>query len=1626
MAEFGIKLKFSVDGNTRVVDATQAISAGVKDLTDDAKKAAQKVGQVGADMGAATAKMADDAKKAAQQMRQVAPQFTDIVTQLAGGQSPLLVLMQQGGQLKDVFGGVAPAVRALTGYITGLITPLTLAGAAVGGVAAAMYFGSKQTQDFANAIVMSGNQVGLSNGQYRDAAVAIAAMTGSQGAALAGLGQMASGAKLSSDMLQRVTATAIQLEQLAGKSIASTAAEFAALAKDPVGASLKLTEQYNYLTAAVYGQIKALKDQGRETDAVKVAQEALARGMEGIRDGMVNNTGSIEKGWLAVKKAVGGVADAMAGIGRAQSASEQRQALSETIAYAEKQRALAIERGRDVPAQISAALNMARQELAILDSKEAAERENSRLKADQADKLKASVAAETIIEASKSKQAKYAAEALRITNTLMAAGKQEAIPAALAHARETILGNNDFNAALETLKAGQALAEVATKDHIDRMQYEYKRGAMNQIQTIEAVGAAELAQLQTSRAVMAQELAVARQKAGAQADVARLAGALAALDRQIALQPAKTGREVALVQYNAALKNTIELENWRISNEDETAKADREATARYDAARAAVDAYQKSIRNEADEIAFQTGLLGENAEAQTLQIALRKVQIEQRKQMKDLEARAAGGNLTADQKAAEEARIAALAGQAGANAQAQVYLDKWRSTYTTISDGLTDALMEGGKAGGQRLVDMFKRLVLRPVVNAVVSPLAAGLTGAMGLAGTANAAQAGSSGLGLLGNVGTLASLGGSFGAGAASGFSALMSGGGAEGIAAAVNSGVDLIASGLAGEVAGGMAAGFGTLAGVLGPIAVGIALLPGLIDSMFGGDTQYGASGVAGRISKKGFTGSAFQDWSSDGGWFGSDSSGTNYSDLSASAAKQLDKLSAGLLQSATTAATALGLSTSALDTFTADVRVQLVGDATKDQAALAAAFADVGNTIAAKLLPNVASLAKDGESAGDTLARLSSALTGTNGVLQSLRLELLDNSVAGAAAASALVDLFGSLDTLTSASKAYYDAYYSDAERAALSTQNMTAALASINVTLPTSKAQYRALVESLDLTTSAGQLAYRTLMGLAPEYAATAQLLDQQAQDAAAQLLAQGKQLTATLSQALADVDVSTFVGTMAGVLDDLAGRLKTVLDAIAAERQQVASALAQVQGPTTLTAGQISQQLAGINTALPSNAGLLAASATLTQAQTFADTYASLYSAASAAATGPAMANWLKVNAGVAGTATTAPIWARNDGSSATASGFTAQLSTPEQLAASMSNRVGSVSSYGGRASLTDQMLQPVYAAVAYLQQAGNISTVADAQAAAQQATLDYTAALSAFTVDAGKSVDKLTELRTQTVAYYTQQKALADLMGKSAAGLRTTVTDYRTAQLQPEQQYALLAGQFNAAYSMALSTSGDVLAGYGDKLSALVNPLLQKATDAGLTDLQYQSLVATVLARANSIADKLEATAPVDYAAQSVDLLGQIDVTLAALDASTQSAERVIADAVKAGSDRTAAGLGAVIAAITGQTIPAFALGGDHMGGIALVGERGPELVNTGPARVFTAGQTRDILGGGGNNADVVAELRALRAEVTRLRAEAQATAVSNARLTRLAERTYNEGQRVYTDSDTPLATVAA
>ena len=79
------------------------------------------------------------AAQTAYAMRMIPAQMTDIVVGLSTGQSPFMVLMQQGGQLKDMFGGIIPAIKGVSTYVMGLVNPFTVAAGAVGLLTYAVY-----------------------------------------------------------------------------------------------------------------------------------------------------------------------------------------------------------------------------------------------------------------------------------------------------------------------------------------------------------------------------------------------------------------------------------------------------------------------------------------------------------------------------------------------------------------------------------------------------------------------------------------------------------------------------------------------------------------------------------------------------------------------------------------------------------------------------------------------------------------------------------------------------------------------------------------------------------------------------------------------------------------------------------------------------------------------------------------------------------------------------------------------------------------------------------------------------------------------------------------------------------------------------------------------------------------------------------------------------------------------------------------------------------------------------------------------------------------------------------------------------------------------------------------------
>ncbi|MBE3271301.1 phage tail length tape measure family protein [Klebsiella pneumoniae] len=282
-------------------------------------------------------KTGQSAAQTANAMRMIPAQMTDIIVGLSTGQSPFLVLMQQGGQLKDMFGGIGPAIKGVGGYVLGLINPVTLAAAAVGVLGLAYYKGSQEQDEFYKSLTLGGNLVGKTSGQLVDMAarVSVAANT-TTGAAASTLNQLVSSGKVVDDSLERVTTAIVKISDATGIATEKLVSDFNDIAADPVAAITKLNDQYHFLTLATYNQIKALQDEGNQQDAARVATDAYANAMQQRANDIHQNLGLLESAWDSLGKTAKGAWDAMLNIGREQTLTDKLATLNENIAEAQK------------------------------------------------------------------------------------------------------------------------------------------------------------------------------------------------------------------------------------------------------------------------------------------------------------------------------------------------------------------------------------------------------------------------------------------------------------------------------------------------------------------------------------------------------------------------------------------------------------------------------------------------------------------------------------------------------------------------------------------------------------------------------------------------------------------------------------------------------------------------------------------------------------------------------------------------------------------------------------------------------------------------------------------------------------------------------------------------------------------------------------------------------------------------------------------------------------------------------------------------------------------------------------------------------------------------------------------
>lgn len=1016
-----IKIRIALEGADQVQAGGQKAADGLK-----------RVGQTGQQAG-------QQLQLSGQQMAQVSAQLQDLFVQIQGGQAPLTALLQQGSQLSGVFGGFGNAARAVGSLITPTVAVLGTAAAAVGAVTLAYIQGAREAEAYTRAVVLSGNAAGVTVGQLQALAAAQGRVAGSQGEAAEALAALAATGKVAADGLKSAADAAVRLAR-AGIPLQDTVKKFAALGKEPLKALLDLNEAENFLTVAVYRQVKALEEQGRLREAAALAQSTYAAVGVQRADELAASLTGVEKAWKGIKDEASAAWDAMVNTFRPSAVEAKLAEARESFGILQKISALLT---GNAPAQAAYSLAMP----SGRDAAEEAARQAARAGEERARALeKARKADEDAAKAAKALNAEREREAAALERAVGLSGSYQKDLTELLKLRE--------------------------------------KGKLTEEQYVAAV----------QKLITAQP--VIREQLQAQAE----------LEKQVA----------------EAQQRGLELYERKIDALNQSAEA--------------VAKQVQKLRDEEAAIAL--------AAAQNVALA-EAIELVTANRLEEQRARALAANDTATAAALQreiDARreLATLMGDKVARDTARKGADdarrEWERASADIERSLTDALLRGfesGKGFAQNLrdtlVNMFKTLVLRPIVQPIMGQIAGSVGAVLGLPGVASAAGTaagaggmGASSLGALLGLGGLSSaftggatlaLSGAGGTGLAlSGSGALLgSGAYAQGFAQAAGALAPWALGGAAGifggrAISGGYSAfggsgnsavNIGTIAGAVfgGPIGAAVGgAIGGLVNRAFGRKAKEAQdSGLDGMVTSDGFAGQAFTDWLRKGGWFRSDKRGTDYSAVDAEQDATLDAGVKALYATTAEYAKALGLPVDAVKGYTASFRVLWGKTEEENQKAIQDAFVNLGEQLAGRYAAQLAPLQKAGETLSATLQRLSTlqVFSGSLNNLGGIFSRLASSSVS---ARERMIELVGGMDALGQQALAFAQNYYTRDEIAGLKAKEVQTTLreSGFNVDLA-NREQFRALVESLNPTTAEGQRQLAVLLQLQGSFASIADYL-----------------------------------------------------------------------------------------------------------------------------------------------------------------------------------------------------------------------------------------------------------------------------------------------------------------------------------------------------------------------------------------------------------------------------------------------------------------------------------------------------------------------------------------------------
>ncbi|EFI3453363.1 phage tail tape measure protein, partial [Escherichia coli] len=269
-------------------------------------------------------------------MRTLPAQFTDIATQLAGGQNPWLILLQQGGQVKDSFGGMIPMFRGLAGAITLPMVGVTSLAVATGALAYAWYQGDSTLSEFNKTLVLSGNQAGLTADRMLTLSRAgqAAGLTFNQ--ARESLAALVNAGVRGGEHFDAINQSVARFASASGVEVDKVAEAFGKLTTDPTSGLMAMARQFRNVTAEQIAYVAQLQRSGDEAGALQAANDIATKGFDEQTRRLKENMGTLETWADKTGKAFKSMWDAILDIGRPESSADMLASAQKAFDEADK------------------------------------------------------------------------------------------------------------------------------------------------------------------------------------------------------------------------------------------------------------------------------------------------------------------------------------------------------------------------------------------------------------------------------------------------------------------------------------------------------------------------------------------------------------------------------------------------------------------------------------------------------------------------------------------------------------------------------------------------------------------------------------------------------------------------------------------------------------------------------------------------------------------------------------------------------------------------------------------------------------------------------------------------------------------------------------------------------------------------------------------------------------------------------------------------------------------------------------------------------------------------------------------------------------------------------------------